>query len=155
MSTKHDFDFLHGTWRVDHRKLSERLSGCVDWCEFVGTSTCVPTSQGTGNVDIVRLEDPKGTYDAIAPRTFDPVDGVWSIWWLDCRYPRLLDTPLVGTFANGVGTFLSNDTFGDTPIVVRFRWTDVDTGSPLWEQAFSPDDGMSWEINWEMRFHRP
>jgi hypothetical protein len=33
-----DFDFLHGSWRIEHRRLKERLAGCGEWEEF-----------GTGN----------------------------------------------------------------------------------------------------------
>jgi hypothetical protein len=40
------------------------------------------------------------------------------------------------------------------PILVRFQWTQTHTGAPRWEQAFSPDNGVSWEINWRMQFTR-
>jgi hypothetical protein len=26
-----DFDFFFGAWRVAHRRLRERLTGCTDW----------------------------------------------------------------------------------------------------------------------------
>lgn len=26
-----DFDFLHGSWRIAHRYLTERLAGCDEW----------------------------------------------------------------------------------------------------------------------------
>ena len=29
-----DFDFLFGYWRVAHRKLRSRLTGCTDWKSF-------------------------------------------------------------------------------------------------------------------------
>jgi hypothetical protein len=60
----------------------------------------------------------------------------------------------VGRFADGVGTFLADDTLRGQPIRVRFRWSDTATPIPCWEQAFSPDGGDSWEINWVMRFTR-
>jgi hypothetical protein len=31
------FAFQTGTWRVQHRKLRERLQNCTDWNEFGGT----------------------------------------------------------------------------------------------------------------------
>jgi hypothetical protein len=154
MSSAHDFDFLHGSWNVEHRKLYDRLTGCTDWTEFTGTMTCTPTPTGNGNVDLAQLDDPAGGYDAIAPRTFDPTDAIWSIWWLDLRHPRQLDPPVTGRFSDGIGTFQGHDTFRTQPIVVRFTWTDTYTSHPRWEQAFSPDDGTTWEPNWQMRFHR-
>jgi hypothetical protein len=59
-----------------------------------------------------------------------------------------------GTFANGVGTFLSDDTFEGKPIKVRGLWSNVTPDSFQWEQAFSVDGGKSWETNWVMRHDR-
>lgn len=155
MSTSHDFDFLAGRWHVRHRKLRARLAGCTDWDEFDGTVTCLPAAAGFGNLDDNWLDDPAGAYGALAMRAFDPVDRVWSIWWLDQRSPRHLDPPVVGAFVDGVGTFEADDTLDGRPIVVRFRWLATDTPTPRWEQAFSPDAGATWETNWTMRFTRP
>ena len=38
------------------------------------------------------------------------------------------------------------------PIRVRFTWSRVTTPTPRWEQAFSDDDGETWETNWVMDF---
>ncbi|MEZ5218486.1 MAG: hypothetical protein R2715_18325 [Ilumatobacteraceae bacterium] len=154
MSDAHDFDFFHGSWHVEHRKLRRRLVRCDEWDEFSGTVTCWPATAGFGNVDDNWLDDPSGAYGALAMRAFDPADGVWSIWWLDQRSPQDLDPPVVGRFADGVGTFETPDTFEGRPILVRFRWLDTATAHPRWEQAFSPDDGITWEANWHMRFRR-
>jgi hypothetical protein len=35
---------------------------------------------------------------------------------------------------------------------VRFLWTQVTSGRPHWEQAFSADAGANWETNWTMDF---
>ena len=48
--------------------------------------------------------------------------------------------------------FLGEDTFEGRPILVRFIWSDVNSGTPRWEQAFSEDDGDTWETNWVMEF---
>ena len=39
-------------------------------------------------------------------------------------------------------------------IAVRFIWSDITPRSARWEQAFSPDDGNTWETNWIMEFTR-
>ena len=155
MSGEHDFDFLHGGWTVRHRKLRRRLQGCDDWDEFDGTLDAWPTLAGAGNVDDNYLDDPAGAYRAMAMRSVDPVDGTWSIWWLDGRMPRRLDPPLVGRFVDGVGTFVCDDSLDGRPIVVRFQWLDTLTSCPRWEQAFSADGGATWETNWLMWFTRP
>jgi hypothetical protein len=91
---------------------------------------------------------PAGTYRASTLRGFDPATRRWTIWWLDARTPRELAPPMVGGFANGVGTLYCDDAWQGRPIRVRFLWTRLDSGAPRWEQAFSLDAGASWETNW-------
>ena len=153
-SAAHDFDFLHGSWRVEHHRLTTRLAGADEWDDFGGTCTAWPILGGQGNIDDNVLELPARKYRASSLRTFDPSTETWSIWWLDARDPHSLDDPVVGQFDKGVGEFIARSSFNEQPIVVRFRWTDMHTPSPLWEQSFSPDIGTTWEKNWTMRFHR-
>jgi hypothetical protein len=47
----HDFDFLFGSWRVQHRRLKERLAKSTQWVEFDGTCVTQPLLGGFGNVD--------------------------------------------------------------------------------------------------------
>jgi hypothetical protein len=47
-----------------------------------------------------------------------------------------------------VGIFECDDTFDGRPIRVRYTWSRVTTGSPRWEQALSPEGGVTWETNW-------
>ena len=149
-----DFDFYMGTWRVLHRRLKARLVGSDDCEEFEGTSRAWPILDGAGNIDDNVLELPSGTYRAISLRTFDPVSDRWSIWWLDGRTPGRLDPPVVGGFANGIGTFIAPDTFEGRPILVRFLWSNITDTTCRWEQAFSTDDGATWEVNWIMESTR-
>ena len=151
----HDFDFLAGTWRVEHRRLKERLAGSTEWQEFAGTSVGQLILDGAGNLDDNVLELPDGTYRAATLRSYDAATGQWSIWWLDGRYPRgPLDPPMVGRFEDGVGLFYADDTFNGRPIKVRFIWSDMTDMTARWEQAFSTDGGKTWEVNWVMHFTR-
>ena len=151
-----DFDFLHGRWRIHHRRLKERLVGSTEWQEFNGSSANWATLDGAGNVDDNVLELPAGTYRAMSIRSFDPATNRWAIWWLDSRYPHgPLDPPVVGGFGDdGVGRFVADTTHDGRPIVMRFLWTRVASDSPRWEQAFSTDGGVTWEVNWVMEFER-
>jgi hypothetical protein len=149
-----DFDFLFGSWTVEHRRLKERLVGCDDWEEFGGTCTAYPILGGAANVDDNVVELPNGTYRASSIRSFDAAAGTWAIWWLDQRNPHTLDVPVVGGFQDGVGEFYANDTLNERPIRVRFQWSDTQSDSPRWDQAFSADAGVTWETNWIMQFNR-
>jgi hypothetical protein len=148
-----DFDFFIGSWRVAHRRLKERLTGCDDWVEFGGTTVTGKVLGGLGNMDDNTLDLPGDPYCAVTLRTFNPGTGVWSIWWLDGRNPGSLDTPMTGRFENGAGVFYADDTLAGKPIRVRFLWT-PSCDAPRWEQAFSADGGKSWETNWTMDFTR-
>lgn len=148
-----DFAFLIGSWTVQHHKLKSRLTGESGWWDFSGTTQAWPLLGGAGNVDDNLLEDPNGAYRAATLRRFDPATHRWSIWWLDGRGGPL-DPPVTGTFDAGVGTFYGDDTLRGLPIRVRFVWSQITAGSARWEQAFSPDAGVSWEVNWVMQFKR-
>ncbi|MCK7594662.1 hypothetical protein [Pseudomarimonas salicorniae] len=148
-----DFSFQTGHWLVHHRKLAERLVGSRTWLEFRGTCSAWPLLDGMGNVEDQWLDDPSGAYRAAALRRRDPDTGQWSIWWHDGRSASL-DPPVVGRFEAGVGRFFADDTLRGMPIRVRFEWHDTHTPCPRWEQAFSADDGATWELNWVMRFVR-
>lgn len=153
-SAPDDFDFIIGDWRVKHRRLDARLAGCETWTEFEGLSSTTKVLGGFGNLEDNLLLFPEGSFRAIAVRSFCPETRTWSIWWLDGRNPTRLDTPVVGTFSNHVGTFLADDTLDGRPIRVRFVWTALPGEHPRWEQAFSDDDGVTWETNWTMEFSR-
>lgn len=148
-----DWAWLVGNWDVWHRRLKDRLAGSNEWQEFGGKSALWLVLGGLGTLDDNLIELPAGTYRAITLRTFDPATRQWTIWWLDGRTPRV-DPPVIGKFSGSSGLFFGDDTFKGKPIVVRFRWLDIHSGRPHWEQAFSPDEGKTWEVNWENFFTR-
>jgi hypothetical protein len=147
-----DFDFIVGTWRVNHRRLKSRLTGCTEWIEFRGQSSTTKVLGGYGNVEDNILNFPHGVVRAAAMRSFDTNTRAWAIWWLDRRVPHELGTPVVGGFQGATGTFFAQDSFNGRPIKVRFIWQANPGKNPTWEQAFSADDGRSWETNWTMEF---
>jgi hypothetical protein len=149
----HDFDFLVGTWAVTNRRLKQRLKGSREWECFEGQLRARLYMGGQAIVDDNVLRAPAATYRAITVRTFDPAKHKWSIWWFDGRKPGDLDPPLVGSFEQGVGTFFAEDSLDGRPIRVRFIWRHAGRHA-LWEQAYSEDDGQTWEVNWIMEMTR-
>lgn len=149
-----DFDFVMGDWQVRHRRLKERLADCNEWVEFDGAMSTRKILGGFGNVEDNVLSFPDGEFKAVAIRSYDASTGEWSIWWLDGRFPGRIDVPVVGSFRDGVGTFFAKDTFGDLPITVRFLWRQIGPDELHWDQAFSTDEGKTWETNWVMNFRR-
>lgn len=149
-----DFDFFIGTWAVKHRRLKKRLANNHDWEEFNGTCRCWSLLGGMANIDDSVVSLPGGAYRGVGLRSFDAKSGSWADWWLDGRNPHKIDAPVIGAFADGVGTFLSDDTFENKPIKVRGIFSKITPTSLQWEQAFSPDGGKTWETNWVMRYAR-
>jgi hypothetical protein len=148
-----DWRWLLGSWDVHHRRLKERLVGDTRWEEFAGKSAMWLTMGGLGTIDDNLMELPGGAYRGLGVRAFDPASKRWAIWWLDGRSGRL-DPPVHGGFEGDGGTFVGRDTLRGKPIVMRFRWHDIHGPRPWWEQAFSPDDGATWEVNWRNWFTR-
>jgi hypothetical protein len=147
---QHDFDFLHGHWHVHNRRLRERLRGSTDWESFNATQYCQPLLGGLGNTDELRHgAGPVG----MSLRFFDLQAKQWQIYWVDPR-DGLLQPPVCGAFVDGTGVFEGVDTHQGQPVRVRFTWSGTQSGTPRWEQAFSADEGKSWETNWVMSFTR-
>jgi hypothetical protein len=109
---------------------------------------------GLGTIDDNIVDLPGGSYRGLTLRAFDRASGQWSIWWLDGRNPTHIDPPVRGGFDGDSGTFVGRDTLRGKPILMRFRWLDIRSELPWWEQAFSPDDGATWEVNWRNYFTR-
>jgi len=150
----HDFDWLFGSWHVQHRRLKERLMNNTEWVPFDGTCVCQPLMAGAGNVDDNVLNLPEGSYRAVGLRAFNAKTKTWAIWWLDGRNPHSIEVPVEGGFEDGVGTFIADDTLRGKPIKVRFQWSKITRTSARWEQALAPDGGRTWEVNWMMEFTR-
>ena len=146
----HDFDFEFGNWRVHHRT---KRSG--EWIEFEGTSSARGLNDGSSNVEENTFHRPTGDTQGIALRTFDRKKQKWAIWWVDSRDPHAaLDPPVVGAFVDGVGTFYSDGLLNGKQTRTRYTWSHITATSAQWEQAFSLDEGKTWDTNWVMQFHR-
>jgi len=151
LPTAQDFDFFMGRWTVQNRRLTERLAGSDEWEEFESTSVAHPILGGLGNEDEFRTRH-AGGFIGMSFRFFDPVKRRWSIYWADSGRPGELDPPVFGTFSGDIGVFEGEDEFEGRPTKVRFIWSGTRTRTPRWEQAFSADDGETWETNWIMDF---
>ena len=160
-SAARDFDFLMGPWRIRNTRLVRRLAGCNDWEVFDATGSVHPLPAGIGNYDSFTPLAWKPGYVGMALRVFNPESQRWSIYWLDNLTggldpaTGLLLPPVVGGFQDGVGLFEGGDLFEGRPVRVRFEWSQMHTGAPRWQQAFSADGGATWEVNWVMEFARP
>jgi hypothetical protein len=149
---RRDFDFYFGRWQIRNERLKERLAGSTDWETFEATQACSPILDGLGNIDDFHTAW-SGGFEGMTLRLFNPATREWSIYWASDR-SGTLEPPVVGRFENGVGTFYGRDTHKGTPVLVRFIWSEIHADSAKWQQAFSTDDGKTWETNWVMHMQR-
>jgi len=146
-SSQNDFDFLAGKWKMHHRKLNRRLENCTDWTEFESTDENHKILNGIGDVDILSATFDGKPFEGFTLRLFNPKTKLWSLYWVASDV-GVLDPPVVGSFENNVGHFFTKDIFNGKKIIMVFRWDVRDKDHPVWSQAFSPDNGKTWEWNW-------
>lgn len=156
-SSQHDFDFLAGHWTMDNKRLKIRLNNCTEWVEYKSTDENFGTLlNGLGNLDIYKTtfnQVNDKAYEGLTLRLFNPKTKLWSLYWVDSNV-GVLDPPVVGSFEGNIGTFYCKDVFQGKPILVMFKWDKTDPDHPVWSQAFSPDNGVTWEMNLTNVSHR-
>jgi hypothetical protein len=145
-SSEHDFDFLVGDWKLRNRKLKSRLTHSNEWTAFESMVEMHQILGGMGNIDKYTELVSGKPYEGVALRLFNAKTQLWSIYWADSNSGSL-DPPVVGSFANKVGHFFARDTYKGQNIIVVFRWDVRNPQRPIWSQAFSTDEGKTWEWN--------
>jgi len=150
-SSSNDFDFLVGKWKMHHRRLNKRLENCKDWTEFESTDSNYKILSGAADMDTYYTTEMPGLegkpFEGITLRLFNPKTKLWSLYWVASNV-GVLNPPVVGSFENNVGHFFTKDVYNGKNIIVVFRWDARDKNFPVWSQAFSPDNGKTWEWNW-------
>jgi len=150
-SSGKDFDFLNGKWKMYNRRLNKRLEGNNEWTLFESTDEDVKILGGAANMDTYRTTQMPGEegklFEGLTLRLFDPKTRLWSIYWVASNV-GVLDPPVQGSFENNIGHFFTKDKFKGKPIIMLFRWDARDKERPVWSQAFSADNGKTWEWNW-------
>lgn len=154
-SGRADFDFLYGRWSVTSHRLTALFSNADSWDTFEGYATSSGHLDGLANIDEIRF--PTRGLAGMSIRLYDIDAAAWRIRWV-CNGDGLLRAPLAGRFetaADGrrIGVFTGEDMDGSRSVKARVRWI-ADEIAPRWEQAWSLDNGLSWETNWRMDFTR-
>ncbi|HEY7661471.1 MAG TPA: hypothetical protein VIC58_12845 [Actinomycetota bacterium] len=147
------FDWFVGTWDSKQRRLREVLVDSDDWYEFPGTHRSWSALDGVANFDEALF--PTEGFGGITLRLYDRERDKWSLYWANSRTGILSLPPVVGRFGDdGRGVFTSEEDYEGRRIKVRYLWCDITETTARWEQAFSTDDGATWETNWVAEFTR-
>jgi len=149
-----DFDFFMGDWTVKNRRLKRILQGASDdWYEFTATAKARPIWGGLANIDEFEGDMPSGRLQGMTIRLYDSKTQQWRLYWANAQR-AVVDEPVIGRFENGRGEFFNDELYEGKPIRVRYVWSKITPTSCQWEQAFSPDQGQTWETNWVMELTR-
>jgi hypothetical protein len=143
----HDFDFDIGAWTLHMKRLWHPLTGSTTWYEMKGTATSEVIWGGRANIAEVEADGPHGHLELLALRIYDPQSHQWSISFTNNAASGQLSVPCVGEFRNGRGVFIDQEAFNGRMILVRFTIWASGPNSIHSEQAFSADNGKTWETN--------
>jgi len=152
-SSKNDFDFLAGDWAIVNKKLKTRLNHCTEWDNFDARQDVTIILNGIGNTDKYYAKLNGANFEGRTLRLFNPKTKLWSIYWADSNEGKL-DVPVVGSFENNIGRFYTRDVYRGKKVITMFKWDKTDPAKPVWSQAFSEDNGKTWEWNWYMNFEK-
>jgi hypothetical protein len=144
---QHDFDFEIGTWKTHVARLLHPLTGSTVWGQYDGTSVVSKVWNGRANLVELEAEGPQGHLELASLRLYNPESHQWSLNVASSRGGSL-GIPTMGEFKQGRGEFLDQETFNGRAILVRFVISAITANSCHFEQAFSADNGQTWEVNW-------
>jgi hypothetical protein len=144
---QHDFDFEIGTWKIHLKRLLHPLTGSTTWTEFDGTTYTQKVWNGKANIEQFETNGSAGQIEGMTLRLYNPESHQWSIYWATSKTGTLA-IPTVGEFKDGVGEFYDHEPINGRMTLVRFIWSRITATSAHFEQSFSDDGGMTWEVNW-------
>ena len=147
------FDFLVGVWEVSNVRLKEPLTGSDEWYETHATAKAGTMHNGAISIDEMWYAELGFAGSSI--RVHTPDDDLWTIYWVNSDTGHL-QAPVHGRWSEDGREFVATgpDEFQGRPILARYMWHSIRDDSAVWEQAFSTDDGASWETNWIMTWTR-
>lgn len=143
----HDFDFEIGRWKTHVRRLLHPLTGSTTWVEMEGVTTVKKVWSGRANLVELEADGAGGHFEGLSLWLYNPNTYKWSLNFASSS-DGTMTPPTIGEFKNGRGEFYGHETLIGRPILVPFVISDITSTSCRFEQAFSPDEGKTWEVNW-------
>jgi hypothetical protein len=149
----HDFDFNFGKWKTRITRLEHPLTGSHSWVEYDGTSDVSKVWNGRASLFELEASGPAGQIEGVGLRLYNPKSHQWSLNWASGS-DGVMQPPMYGEFVDGQGQFYDQEEFNGRMIFSRNGFSEIKADSSRFEQAFSGDNGKTWETNWIMTFTR-
>jgi hypothetical protein len=141
---QHDFDFNFGVWKTHIKRLLHPLSGSTESIELDGTVTVRKVWDGRAQLEEIEVDGPKGHWEGLTLFLYNPQSHQWSQTFINSKTGAQAGS-LIGTFKDGRGELLSQDTLDGRSILVRGVWSDITPTAHRYEEAYSDDGGKTWE----------
>jgi len=151
---QHAFDFDLGTWRTHSRRLLHPLTGSTTWVEMDGVTVVKPVWGGKANLAELEADGPQGHLELLSWRLYDPTAQQWNLNFATSGVGILnvsgdaQSVPMIGRFVGKRGEFYDQEPYNGRTIWVRFVIEPLSATTAHSEQAFSDDNGRTWEVNW-------
>ena len=140
----HDFDFSFGFWRSHVQRFLDPFSDQQPSFEFDGTKAVRKIWGGRATLEEIEADTPKGHWQGLTFFLFNPKSLQWSQIFLN-SHDGVISSALVGSFKDGGGELVQQDTFKSRSILVRGVWSDITPESHRYTESYSDDGGKNWK----------
>jgi hypothetical protein len=141
----HDFDFDLGVWKTHITRRVHPLTGSDESIRLTGTVTIRKLWDGRGQLEEIEADGPNGHWQGMTVFLYNPQARQWSMNFANSANGTLA-TPMIGSFENGRGELVAQDTLDGRAILVRAVWSDIAPTSHTYQEFYSGDGGRTWEL---------
>jgi hypothetical protein len=143
---QHDFDFKIGTWTTHIRRLQKPLTRSTSWIELNGTVAVRKVWGGRAALEEIEADGAAGHFEGLTLFLYNATAHQWSLNFANSD-EGTFGQPAIGSFHDGRGEFIDQETYKGRAILVRIIWSEITATSHRFEQSFSDDGGKTWEPN--------
>ena len=141
---QHDFDFNNGVWHTHIKRILDPLSGATRSIELNGTVTGHELWGGKAMLEEIETMGPNGPWGGMTLFTYNPTAHQWYQTFVN-KTDGMVTAPLIGSFKDGRGELITQDTREGHSVLIRGVWSDIKPDSHHFEEAFSEDNGRTWK----------
>jgi hypothetical protein len=141
----HDFDFDLGVWKTHIVRRLHPLAGSDETMQLTGTVTVRKLWGGRSQLEEIEADGPNGHWEGMTVFLYDPQARQWSMNFANGSVGKFT-TPMIGSFENGRGELIAQDTLDGRSILVRAVWSDITPTSHTYQESYSADGGRTWEV---------
>jgi hypothetical protein len=142
----HDFDFDLGTWTTHITRRLHPLSRSDETMQLIGTVTVRKVWDGRAQLEEIEADGPKGHWEGATLFLYNPQGRQWSMNFANSSSGTLA-TPMIGSFADGRGELIGQDTLDGRAILVRAVWSEFTPTTHTYQEFYSADGGRTWELS--------